>query len=410
MLSNNRDDKYEGQEDSEYHFSDEEVSYEVETESPKTASAREPKKNLIGSLTQSKRMVISLVVFLALVFIVYKMVTPSSSTLATEITAPPTVAGQNVVPKTPVPAVAASVPQNAVVPAATPHVLATPMEQITQTMPQQVGQPAVSQAAAAPQVQTSPIQQLMTGAAPVQTIPPAAVPQVQASNVPPMPAKAISTMLTQQPQVISQPLVSTQQLSTQQQAAPQQPQNIPPAQPGITEVIQAPPTTPANNANAQVLNGQLPSGVASGVTAMMSDNEKLIYQLQSNYQQKLHDFATQNKALQDQIQALNTRVVGMETQMNQLIQALTHPYQGENINAAPAQPQPSSVEPKVTYNVQAIIPGRAWLRSENGETVTVAEGDVIRGMGRITKIDPYDGVVEINTGNKTLSLSYGNGS
>jgi hypothetical protein len=35
---------------------------------------------------------------------------------------------------------------------------------------------------------------------------------------------------------------------------------------------------------------------------------------------------------------------------------------------------------------------------------------MVRGLGRVTKIDPYDGVVEINTGNKIISLSYGNGS
>src|SRR3990167_1827300 len=104
----------------------------------------------------------------------------------------------------------------------------------------------------------------------------------------------------------------------------------------------------------------------------------------------------------------------MESQMNQLVQVLTRGGSQASANSAattpaaaqqamPAQPQVSEI--KVTYSVQAIIPGRAWLRSENGETVTVAEGDTIKDLGRVTKIDPYDGVVEVNMGNRVVSLS-----
>ena len=59
--------------------------------------------------------------------------------------------------------------------------------------------------------------------------------------------------------------------------------------------------------------------------------------------------------------------------------------------------------------MQAIIPGRAWLRTENGETITVAEGDMLKSLGRVTKIDPYDGTILIDTGVKVLTLTYGNG-
>ena len=79
--------------------------------------------------------------------------------------------------------------------------------------------------------------------------------------------------------------------------------------------------------------------------------------------------------------------------------------------AVEATPQPAAAtEPKIAYTVQAIIPGRAWLRSDAGDTVTVTEGDVIKDVGRITKIDPYDGIVQVNTGTKVVSLTYGNNS
>ena len=137
-------------------------------------------------------------------------------------------------------------------------------------------------------------------------------------------------------------------------------------------------------------------------------------QLQTEYTQKINDYAAQNKALQDQVQALNARVAGMEMQINHLVQALTHQNQ-PSTNLAPAtMPSPRQFPPvgpeqKIAYSVQAIIPGRAWLRSESGEALTVTEGDTIKDLGRVVKIDPYDGVVEVNTGNKVVSLAYGNG-
>jgi hypothetical protein len=83
-------------------------------------------------------------------------------------------------------------------------------------------------------------------------------------------------------------------------------------------------------------------------------------------------------------------------------------YPNNGANPGPTS-QLAQPEAKSPYNVQAIIPGRAWLRAENGETLTVTEGDLIKDLGRVSKIDPYDGVVEINTGTKVISLAYGNG-
>ena len=45
-----------------------------------------------------------------------------------------------------------------------------------------------------------------------------------------------------------------------------------------------------------------------------------------------------------------------------------------------------------------------------GEYEHISEGDTVKSLGRVTKIDPYDGIVEINTGRKVISLSYGTGA
>jgi len=198
---------------------------------------------------------------------------------------------------------------------------------------------------------------------------------------------ANTAMQAQQPQqpVMQQP---TQMPAPGQAAMPVQ--NI-----ALDQTQAAQPTPPSTDLNANA--------------------NQAMQQLQVEYQQKLNDYSVQNKAILDQLQALASKVAAIENQMNQLTQniARPNPLLGPSSNAAPtAAPAPAAAAddsaPRISYNVQAIIPGRAWLKSDNGETVTVAEGDVVRDLGRISKIDPYDGVVEINTGNKTVTLSYGN--
>ena len=212
------------------------------------------------------------------------------------------------------------------------------------------------------------------------TMPMTAPPQiVQTSSTQP-------SMMVQQPQMIQPPQQAMQPVA----AFPQQiqPQGMPAVAANATE------TSTVASINAASMN-ILPPGVQPSLT-----------QLQADYSQRLNDFATQSKAVQDQLQNLNARVVNMESQLNQLVQTLLH--QNPPSSAPPAATVSTS-DSKIPYYVQAIIPGRAWLKADNGETVTVAEGDVIKDLGRVTKIDPYDGVVEVNTGSKVVSLSYGSG-
>jgi hypothetical protein len=377
-MLNERDDKYEGHEESEYHFSDEDTSYEVEPESPKPA-ANEPKESIVNRLAQSKRMLISVGVFLVLVFVVYKMVAPSSSTVPpTEISAPPAPMAQQKTPQAP------KMQQNpAVVVTGTtlnPNNMMAPITGLAQTgTPPTATQPIAEQALA--QMAQAP------------------------NTVIPVTGKMPAT-------VGAMPVMSTaQQTGTPQQQIIQPTMAAPVPQPQPMQMTTGMPSmVPVQSAVPVNQPGSLASPETPAVSDtgnMSSANEKLIAQLGAGYAQKLNDYATQNKALQDQVQVLNARVASMETQMNQLVRALTHQNQASENNVPAAEPQ--AFEPKTSYNVQAIIPGRAWLRSDNGETVTVAEGDIVKDLGRVSKIDPYDGVVEINTGSKMISLSYGNG-
>lgn len=410
-MLNNKDEKYQGPEDSEYHFSDEEVSYEVEPETAKLETAAAPKVrfNLINRLTQSKRMVISLVIFLVLIFVVYKMVAPTSTPTSTQITPAVTVT-QNQTKNIQPPKSASNLP----VSPPSPPVYNAPNQQIT--VPTQPANPTFTTPSAMPTTMATTTQETIQ---PPVVQPPPAYPNgpTNVSNVSPPVAPPQQVPVVQQQPVIQQPVMqppSVAQLpaTTEMQSnvptqgftnfnAPVQQagqQNLP--QPMTTQMPVAPPVSVAS---------QVSSNIEAQLATIVTQNQQMMAQLKADYTQKINDFSDQNKTLQDQVVALNTRVAGMEKEINQLVQTLTHQSEvtprSVRSQAAPA-PAP---QVRIPYTVQAIIPGRAWLRSDSGETVTVAEGDVIKDLGRVTKIDPYDGIVEINTGSKIISLSYGTG-
>ncbi len=345
-MLNDRDNKYEsGQEEGEYHFSDDDVSYEIESEAKPASETPAPKQNVFSRMPQSRRMIISVVVFLLLVFVVYKMVMPSTTTPATTITAQQPPIAQPVAPV-----------------------------QVSQSQPvTPVVTPEAPQGQQQPQVSATPVVVVQS------------------------PGPAIPTNVTTAP--VTQPVAPVATVNTQ----------MPPQQ-AMPDVIPV-----QSSANYNMAQQQVAAPTTNAASALATESDRLVAQFQADYAQKINDYAAQNKATQDQLQALSTRVAAMETQLTQLVQALTKPNPPAvpmsnataNINAN-SPPAPTS-DYKLPYNVQAIIPGRAWLRSDNGETVTVAEGDMIRDLGRVTKIDPYDGVVEVNTGTKVVSLSYGNG-
>ncbi|OGT47750.1 MAG: hypothetical protein A3E83_04925 [Gammaproteobacteria bacterium RIFCSPHIGHO2_12_FULL_41_20] len=339
-----RDDKYEGQEDSEYHFSDDEANYEVEEEK-KPAVTASPKVSLLSHLPNLRRMAVGGIIFVILVLVIYRMLTSTSTTPST-----------NIVPSDTSSLVAAAKPTAPASVAQQPHVISAV--------------PAVPQQAQATVTPTSPPT--------VSTVATALIPQSAPAATPPQAAQMASATPAMPP------AVSSQSLPTQ-------------AQPGATTML---PSVAA-------IQGET-AAPGSQMAALQAENMRLVTQLQVEASQKLAEFSVQNRVLREQVQVLTARVTEMESQLSQLV------------NQTLGKPGPSAVTPnnaspvagplpRIPFSVQAIIPGRAWLKSDNGETVTVAEGDMLKGYGRVTKIDPYDGIVEVNVGNRSVTLSYGNG-
>lgn len=215
----------------------------------------------------------------------------------------------------------------------------------------------------------------------------------------PAPHGAEVAQLPAEPAQVSSPAVTPVAIETTLPAPPI------PSSPVMTMTQDA-----SSAANAKMM--------ADRLSALEQSNTKLIAQLQADYSYKLAQSEAENKALAEQVKTLNTKVKDVETAVVQMTQALSKQAPQSAADSGNAEANNSVTLPPVSgtetsakpgYTVQAIIPGRAWLRSENGETITVAEGDVLKNTGRVTKIDPYDGTIQIDTGSKVIMLTYGNG-
>lgn len=157
------------------------------------------------------------------------------------------------------------------------------------------------------------------------------------------------------------------------------------------------------------------------IVSLEQQNTAIMNLLQTQFMQKISDADAERSQMRSQMRQLESHVDTMESAFHQLVKLIEasslskeHAQQTMNTqagsgSAANVGGDEAASQVATNYTVQAIIPGRAWLKSASGDTLTVADGDHLKGLGRVTRIDPYDGVVIIDTGKKMITLTYGVG-
>lgn len=128
--------------------------------------------------------------------------------------------------------------------------------------------------------------------------------------------------------------------------------------------------------------------------------------LESQLGQTATQLATyQQQAAKSQSDAagLTKTIAQLEDQMTQINNALQMLVTASKSPTVPVTSTGSTLPPARSYIVQAIIPGRAWLKANNGQIITVSLGDLIPGFGRVTLIDPQNGFVQTDAG---LTVNY----
>lgn len=146
------------------------------------------------------------------------------------------------------------------------------------------------------------------------------------------------------------------------------------------------------------------------LTKRVSDLENAVNQLNT----QLAADAQMNASNQAQIAGLIKSIDSMQTQMaklNNAMQTMVNAVSQSSGNGQSGFVNPgmggnnfnnNNMVSAPDYYVQAVIPGRAWLKNSSGQIITVAPGDAVPGYGTVTNIDSQNGVVTTSTGSKIV--------
>lgn len=160
-----------------------------------------------------------------------------------------------------------------------------------------------------------------------------------------------------------------------------------------TPTVSAP--TPAS-ISAPVTSAQpvMPSHSAETVTESAVTNRlSALEQQNSAAQAALDKLTAQMTEMQNSLVGLDSKVAVISDALQKLVQ------QQQAVKQAQEQKkQAAKAIPKPIFYVRAMIPGRAWLITQDGSTITVSVGDTIPGYGVVDAIDSNQGTVTMSSG------------
>jgi intracellular multiplication protein IcmG len=176
----------------------------------------------------------------------------------------------------------------------------------------------------------------------------------------------------------------------------------------ILRVVHKPVDVPvkAPEQAAPTLSVQAPQAVidpqvVDQLTALKQDSintSSAVQQLQGQVAQ-LNDSLSQSRTAQQQ---LAQSLMVLASQMQQLTAEVKVLAQPKEVKA----PKPVVKEdpaPVITFQLRAVVPGRAWIVGSDGRSLSVAIGDQVPQYGNVQSIDADSGVVITSSG-KTIKF------
>jgi len=132
-------------------------------------------------------------------------------------------------------------------------------------------------------------------------------------------------------------------------------------------------------------------GSLNSLRAHTSRTESQIKDLQgqvADMQSSLNQSQEANQALQKSVADLTSQMQGLSTELNNALEKL----------------KPAAKTPRIVFHLRAVIPDRAWIIANTGETESVTVGDHIKQYGTVRSIDAQSGLIETSSGRK---IGYG---
>lgn len=169
-----------------------------------------------------------------------------------------------------------------------------------------------------------------------------------------------------------------------------------PARP-LTTNTQSVVTPPAAQQISPLSSQQSPPIGQHQTAVTTAINEKLTA-LEANSQANLDKLSSQVTSLQNTLSNLEERL----NSLNNTVQDMVNQQQQQLAKKVQAQEKLRAKKmravTKSIYFVRAIVPGRAWLLTQSGSTVTVSVGANLPGYGTVVLVDPNQGTVTTSSG------------
>ena len=145
-------------------------------------------------------------------------------------------------------------------------------------------------------------------------------------------------------------------------------------------------TSPAQQGASMQQVAPVPVATESEVTRL---NDVIVLQ-----QQGMDQMQASINALQESVSTLNGTIGDLNQKMTDAMsKAAQKPAaRPKAVAMMPAEP----IRP--VYTIRALVPGRAWLQTSNGQSITVINGDQIPGYGSVQDIDLNAGQVVLSDG------------
>ena len=147
--------------------------------------------------------------------------------------------------------------------------------------------------------------------------------------------------------------------------------------------------------------------VAQQQPTVVQPSPEVVSQLNSLKQDEQNSQATVNQ-LQNRIQDIRDQLnqtTAAQLQLNQSMEALVQQVKhlAQNIQLTQTKPVAKTRKkavppPPMVFHLKAIVPGRAWIVSNNGLSESVAVGDAIPQYGTVKVVDTNRGMVLTSSG------------
>lgn len=175
----------------------------------------------------------------------------------------------------------------------------------------------------------------------------------------------------------------------------------PPPPPPIVEPEPepAPPPPPPSPWDTGDALSDEPKITPKDVVDKIESQEKQINQKIQALEMKLNELLSKLSRIDQQMVASTRDITDVNLKLEAINQELKMMAAPPPVMKEEAKVEPlSNAYTNPTFTVHAIIPGRAWLKSRDGNTITVTEGDEIEGYGKVLAIDAPSGVVITSSG------------